>query len=183
MFDLIPLSKLQLSASNVRKTLDPAADVQLSHDIEARGLLQNLIVTKARKRGHFDVNARRSWVSLAGSPLDPTKERTTMNTVNLAGRVAKDPEVRNTVTTLIVATDRVKLKDGKTYIDEDTGYTAKETEFHKVTCFNGLGKAAATRDKGDPVAITGRIHYSRWTDREGNTRYGCEIIADKIDFF
>lgn len=57
MFETISLSKLQLSASNVRKVVDPAADLQLSHDIEARGLLQNLIVTKARKRGHFDVIA------------------------------------------------------------------------------------------------------------------------------
>ena len=37
-----------------------------------------------------------------------------MNVVNLTGRVAKEPEVRGTVTTLIVATERVKLKDGKT---------------------------------------------------------------------
>ena len=106
-----------------------------------------------------------------------------MNTVNLAGRVAKDPEVRSNVTTLIVATDRVKLKDGKTYVDEATGYTAKETEFHKVTCFNGLARSGASRKKGDVVAITGSLHYSSWEDRDGVTRYGCEIWADKIDFF
>ena len=53
----IPLSKLHLSAANVRKTVNEDADTQLSHDIEARGLLQNLIVTKAKKRGHFDVIA------------------------------------------------------------------------------------------------------------------------------
>jgi ParB family chromosome partitioning protein len=55
--ELIPLNKLQLSANNVRKTHDSRADEQLSHDIEARGLLQNLIVTKAKKRGQFDVIA------------------------------------------------------------------------------------------------------------------------------
>ncbi|MGF7155984.1 ParB/RepB/Spo0J family partition protein [Novosphingobium gossypii] len=55
MQELIPLNKLQLSSSNVRKTHNPARDEQLSHDIEARGLLQNLVVTRARKRGHFDV--------------------------------------------------------------------------------------------------------------------------------
>lgn len=106
-----------------------------------------------------------------------------MNVVNLAGRIAKDPEIRNNVTTLIVATDRVKFKDGKTYIDQATGYTAKSTEFHKVTCFNGLGQAVATRTKGSVVAVSGSIHYSTWQDREGITRYGCEIIADRIDFF
>lgn len=55
MQELIPLNKLLLSASNVRKTHSPARDEQLSHDIEARGLLQNLVVTKSKKRGHFDV--------------------------------------------------------------------------------------------------------------------------------
>ena len=57
MQELIPLNKLQLSVNNVRKTHDSQADEQLSHDIEARGLLQNLIVTKAKKRGQFDVIA------------------------------------------------------------------------------------------------------------------------------
>ena len=29
--------------------------------------------------------------------------------------------------------------------------------------------------------VTCRIHHSRWTGAEGQTRYGCEIIADKVD--
>ena len=29
---------------------------------------------------------------------------------------------------------------------------------------------------------TGRIHYTRWTDNEGQTRYGCEIVAEQVDF-
>jgi single-strand DNA-binding protein len=32
------------------------------------------------------------------------------------------------------------------------------------------------------VMVTGRIHYSRWTDSEGQTRCGCEIIAEQVDF-
>lgn len=53
----IPLNKLILSDSNVRKTVSADADEQLSHDIEAHGLLQNLIVTKAKKRGTYAVIA------------------------------------------------------------------------------------------------------------------------------
>ena len=42
-----------------------------------------------------------------------------------------------------MATDRPKLnKDGHTYKGDD-GFTVKETEYHKVTCFNGLAKAIA----------------------------------------
>ena len=88
-----------------------------------------------------------------------------MNNVNLVGRLAKDPDTRTAGRTniimIIVATERVKLdENGKTY--KENGYTAKETEFHKVTCFNGTGRAVREhRAKGDLVAIEGRLHYSR----------------------
>ena len=54
---LIPFSRLYLSDANVRKTRSEEDDIQLSADIEARGLLQNLLVTKSKKRGKFAVIA------------------------------------------------------------------------------------------------------------------------------
>lgn len=54
---LIQFNKLYLSDSNVRKTRSDEDDAQLSADIEARGLLQNLIVTKGKKRGSYAVIA------------------------------------------------------------------------------------------------------------------------------
>ena len=89
-----------------------------------------------------------------------------------------------TAETLIVATDRVKLNnEGKSYKDPQTGYTAKETEFHKVTLFNGLGKAVAeNKEKGDMIAIEGRLHYTRWQDQGGVERFGCEVIGEKVHF-
>ena len=56
MIQSISLKKLVPSPRNVRKTSDPAADDQLKADIAARGLLQNLVVRKA-KRGKFEVEA------------------------------------------------------------------------------------------------------------------------------
>ena len=53
----IPFSKLYLSDANVRKTRNEKEDAQLSADIEARGLLQNLLVTKSKKRGKYAVIA------------------------------------------------------------------------------------------------------------------------------
>ena len=67
---LIPFSKLHLSDANVRKTRNDQEDAQLSADIEARGLMQNLLVTKSKKRGQYAVfaggRASCSW-SPAGS--------------------------------------------------------------------------------------------------------------------
>ena len=110
------------------------------------------------------------------------------NIAILVGRVARDPETRTTnggttVTSLSVVTDRpARDKDGKTYKDEN-GYTAKDSEFHRVTCFNGLGQNVAKYcSKGQLVSLEGRIHYTQWEDQDGIKRYGCEIIADKVDF-
>ena len=110
------------------------------------------------------------------------------NLVVLIGRIARDPEGRTTqsgttVTQVSVVTDRpARDKDGKTYKD-DKGYTAKEAEFHRVTCFNGLGQNVAKYcTKGQLVSVEGRLHYTEWTDKDGVKRYGCEVIADKVDF-
>jgi ParB family chromosome partitioning protein len=58
MIRTIPLNKLVPSPRNVRRTVDEQADLQLKADIEARGLLQNLVVMSAAKpRGSFAVEA------------------------------------------------------------------------------------------------------------------------------
>lgn len=109
------------------------------------------------------------------------------NLVMLVGRIARDPETRSTgggtkITQVTVATDRPARKEGKTYKDEN-GYTVKDSEFHRITCFNGLGENVAKYcSKGQLVTVEGRIHYTQWEDQSGTKRYGCEIIADKVDF-
>ena len=58
MIMTIPLGKLVPSPRNVRRAIDEDADLQLKADIAARGLLQNLVVTRAKKpRGCFAVEA------------------------------------------------------------------------------------------------------------------------------
>ena len=37
-------------------------------------------------------------------------------------------------------------------------------------------------EKGQKVMITGRIHYTRWTDQQDIERFGVEIIADEVTF-
>jgi single-strand DNA-binding protein len=36
--------------------------------------------------------------------------------------------------------------------------------------------------KGMLVSVRGRIHNSKWTDKEGIDRFGYEIIADDVQF-
>ncbi len=58
MITSIALDKLVASDRNVRQRVDPEADLELKADIAARGLLQNLVVTRVKKpRGCFAVEA------------------------------------------------------------------------------------------------------------------------------
>jgi ParB family transcriptional regulator, chromosome partitioning protein len=70
MIKSIPLDKLVASPRNVRRSSDAQADLELKADIEARGLLQNLVVTSLKKpKGCFAVEAgerrRRALLALA----------------------------------------------------------------------------------------------------------------------
>ena len=102
------------------------------------------------------------------------------NTVTLVGFAGNNPESRDTqsgakITTLSLATSR-SYKDAN-----DQRQT--ETEWHRITCFNGIGKSVAEHvAKGAMVMVTGRFHYTRWTDQNGRDRHGCEIIAEQVDF-
>ena len=102
------------------------------------------------------------------------------NTVTLVGFVGSNPEVRTAqsgaaITNLSLATTR-SFKDSE-------GNRQTETEWHRITCFNGVGKSVAARvTKGAMVMVTGRIHYSKWTDKNDKDCYGCEIIAEQVDF-
>lgn len=58
MITTIPVNKLVASPRNVRRAADAQADAELRADIEAHGLLQNLVVSSVSKpRGCFAVEA------------------------------------------------------------------------------------------------------------------------------
>ena len=110
------------------------------------------------------------------------------NIVILAGNVGATPEARTTqggtkITHFSLATSRPKRdSDGKVIKDRD-GYRVEDTEWHRITCFNGVGKTVEEYvAKGMKVMVRGRIHYTSWTDQDDVKRYGTEIIADEITF-
>ena len=110
------------------------------------------------------------------------------NIVLLVGNLGADPELRSSnngtdIASFNLGTSRPKRdSEGKTYKDA-SGFTAKDTEWHRVTCFNGLGRIVAEHAvKGMLVSVRGRIHNSKWTDKDGIDRYGYEVIADEVQF-
>ncbi len=110
------------------------------------------------------------------------------NLVILAGNVGNTPETRTTqggtqITQFSLATSRPKRDSEGKILKDKEGRRVEDTEWHRITCFNGVGKTVAQYvDKGQKVMVRGRIHYTRWTDQENIERFGVEIIADEVTF-
>ena len=108
------------------------------------------------------------------------------NLVILIGRIASAPETRSlseiAITSFTLVTDRPKLIGGKP-VKNEAGYTETIPEFHRITAWGGLGTSVARHQKkGDLVEVQGRLHYSKWTDREGVERYAVEIVSEEVLF-
>lgn len=107
--------------------------------------------------------------------------------VILAGNIGQAPETRTTqggtsITHFTLATSRPRYSEGKVLRDAEV-QRVQDTEWHRITCFNGLAKTVQQYcEKGMKVMVRGRIHYIKWTDQAGVDRYGCEIIAETVDF-
>ena len=110
------------------------------------------------------------------------------NLVILAGNVGASPESRTTqggttITNFSLATSRPKRDSNGKVLKDDNNRRLEDTEWHRITCFNGVGKTVEQyADKGMKVMVRGRIHYTRWTDTENVERYGVEIIAEEVTF-
>ena len=101
-----------------------------------------------------------------------------MNCVVLIGRLTKEPEVKYipdsqmAVATFTVAIDR-PVKSGQ----------EKKTDFPRITVF---GKQAENCErfltKGSRVGIQGRIQTGSYTNKNGQTIYTTDVIADRVEF-
>lgn len=102
-----------------------------------------------------------------------------MNNVVLIGRLTRDPEVRYTtgsdpmaVARFSVAIDRPVRSGGE-----------KQADFPNVVVF---GKQAENCErflrKGRLVGIQGRIQTGKYTNKNGDTVYTTEVVANNVEF-
>jgi len=101
-----------------------------------------------------------------------------VNKVILIGNLGKDPEVRYLDNGVAVA--NLSLATTENYKNKD-GERVSQTEWHDVVLWRGLAEVAEKYlKKGASVYIEGKIRTSKWVDKEENTRYKTEVIADKL---
>jgi single-strand DNA-binding protein len=108
-----------------------------------------------------------------------------LNLAIIAGRLGDQPTIRRTqsgkpVATMSLATSRPKRDAEGAVIKNEAGYPIEDTEWHRVTLWNGMTKVAEKLRKGALVHVQGAIHYSTYTDNEGVKRQGVEIVASEL---
>lgn len=102
-----------------------------------------------------------------------------MNNVVLIGRLTKDPETKYTtgqnqmaVTNFTLAIDR-PVRQGQ----------EKQTDFIRITVF---GRMAENCDrylaKGRQAAVLGRIQTGSYTNKDGQTVYTTDVVANSVEF-
>ena len=102
-----------------------------------------------------------------------------INKVILIGNLGKDPEVRHLESGVAVC--NFSIATGETYKDKNSGEKVTHTEWHNIVLWRGLAEVAEKYlKKGASVYIEGKIRTSKWVDKEENTRYKTEVMADKL---
>ncbi len=99
-----------------------------------------------------------------------------MNSINLIGRLTRDPERRGEGENGAVVVLRLAVPRRRS--GEDAGAL-----FVNVVCF---GRQAAVAEeylyKGRRVAVEGRLEHWEWTSPDGETRSRHEVVAERVQF-
>lgn len=98
-----------------------------------------------------------------------------MNTVQILGNLARDPEVRYTQSGRAVATFTVAATN--TYIDSTTNETKEQTAFINCVAWGKLGEAVGNYRKGNRLFVEGRIQTRSYEDSNGQKKYVTEVVA------
>lgn len=102
-----------------------------------------------------------------------------INKVILLGNIGKDPEVRSLESGVKVAT--FSLATSETFKHRQTGEKVTNTEWHNVVMWRQLAEIAEKYlAKGMQVYIEGKLRTRQWQDKNGDTRYTTEIVADNL---
>ncbi|MBX0292824.1 single-stranded DNA-binding protein [Hymenobacter sp. HSC-4F20] len=101
-----------------------------------------------------------------------------VNKVILVGNLGKDPEVRHLEGGTSVAHFTLATNE---YYKDKQGNRVERTEWHNIAAWRGLAELAEKYlRKGQQVYVEGKIRTRQYQDKDNQTRYITEIIADEI---
>ena len=100
-----------------------------------------------------------------------------LNKVQIIGRLGKDPDVRYTTDNKAIANLTVATSDSW---KDAQGNKQERTEWHRVVLFGPLAEVAEKYlKKGSSVYIEGKLQTRKWQDKTGADVYTTEIVVDR----
>lgn len=103
-----------------------------------------------------------------------------LNKAMILGNLGSDPELRYTKSNTPVC--NISVATNEVWTDSN-GERQQRTEWHRVVVF---GRTAENMneylEKGRQVFVEGRLQTREWEDKQGQTKYTTEIVADNVQF-
>lgn len=100
-----------------------------------------------------------------------------MNTVQILGNLARDPEVRYTKSGKAVATFTVAASN--TYIDSNNE-TKEQTAFVNCVAWGKTGEAVGNLRKGNRCFVEGRLQTRSYENADGQKKYVTGVVANFV---
>jgi single-strand DNA-binding protein len=101
-----------------------------------------------------------------------------MNSIQLIGRLTRDPDLRYTPNGVAVANfDLAVDRDVKNQQGE------KETDFIRIVCWQKQAEVVANYlKKGRLVAVEGRLQIRNYETQDGQKRKAAEVVSSRVQF-
>ncbi len=101
-----------------------------------------------------------------------------LNKVILGGRIATDPELKQTPSGVSVIS--FSLAVNRAYSSKDG---ERQADFINIVAWRQTAEFISRFfRKGSSICILGSIQTRSWTDQNGNKRYATEVVADEANF-
>lgn len=104
-----------------------------------------------------------------------------INKIILVGNVGRDPDVRYLDNGVSVARFSLATTE-RGYTLANGTVVPERAEWHNIVAWRGLAELAEKYiRKGSQLFVEGKITYRTWEDKNGQTRYTTEIVAENIE--
>jgi len=100
------------------------------------------------------------------------------NRVQLIGNVGKEPQIKTFESGKTLAS--FSLATSEQYTDQQ-GKKVQDTQWHQVIAWGKTANFIENYiDKGNRIAVEGKLIHRSYNDKEGATRYITEVVANEI---
>ena len=106
-----------------------------------------------------------------------------LNVVAIMGRLARDPELRQTTTGKNVASFRIACDRGRRDANGQSHNGQSQADWFDVVAWDRTAEFVCKYfQKGSLIIVDGRLQSRSYQDKTGNNRTAIEIVANNVNF-